>query len=183
MDSKFTLNKPIPHSYWVIPGSFLAGCYPGSTHGEEDQTRRTLKVFLEAGFTSFFDLTQPDELPSYGNILLEEASQVPILADYQRFPIPDFGLPSQSHMMKLLAALDGSMAAGKKVYLHCRGGIGRTGTAVGCWLVQHGLPGTKAVDHLAELYRESAQSRSYPRSPETDEQRQFILDWKGNGLA
>lgn len=35
------------------------------------------------------------------------------------------------------------------VYLHCWGGIGRTGTIVGCWLARNGFPG-KAALCLAE---------------------------------
>jgi hypothetical protein len=183
MDNNPPVNKPIPESYWVIPGTFLAGCYPGSTRGEEAQTRQTLKKFLGTGFNSYFDLTQPEELPSYRDILQEEASLVSMSTAYQRFPIPDFGLPSPSHMKKILAALDGSLTAGKQIYLHCRGGVGRTGTVVGCWLVQHGMPGPEALDRLVELYRNSLQSHFYPRSPETEEQVQFILDWDRNGLA
>lgn len=34
-----------------------------------------------------------------------------------------------------------ALAAGQTVYVHCYGGIGRTGTVVGCWLVRHGLSG------------------------------------------
>ena len=37
--------------------------------------------------------------------------------------------------------------------MHCWGGVGRTGTTVGCWLVRHGRSGTEA---LAELRRVAA---------------------------
>ena len=80
--------------------------------------------------------------------------------------------------MAILDAIDNALGAGRKIYLHCWGGIGRTGTAVGCWLVRHGLTGEAALARLNALYRTSAQSRYFPRSPETDAQVLFILDWK-----
>jgi protein tyrosine/serine phosphatase len=69
------------------------------------------------------------------------------------------------------------------VYVHCVGGIGRTGTVVGCWLIRHGMQPEQAFRHLAQLYKTSGQSLYNPHSPETEEQARFILDWKENGLA
>jgi protein-tyrosine phosphatase len=101
----------------------------------------------------------------------------------QRFPIPDLGLPTLDQMKDLLACLDRTLNAGKRLYLHCWGGVGRTGTVVGCWLVHKGLDGRQALKRLNELYQDAAQYRVHPRSPETEEQVQFILDWDKHGLA
>jgi protein-tyrosine phosphatase len=35
-------------------------------------------------------------------------------------------------MTTILDAIDESMTAGKPVYVHCWGGMGRTGTVIGC---------------------------------------------------
>ena len=86
-------------------------------------------------------------------------------------------------MAVLLDALDADLASGHKVYLHCWGGIGRTGTTVGCWLVRHGLTGEQALVRLNELYQTAEQSRIFPRSPETDAQVAFILGWGEDGMA
>ncbi|GIT00631.1 MAG: hypothetical protein CM1200mP26_23430 [Acidimicrobiales bacterium] len=55
-------------------------------------------------------------------------------------PIPDMGLPSggPDEMARILDNLDGALTAGGKAYVHCWGGLGRTGTVVGCWLARHG---------------------------------------------
>ena len=103
--------------------------------------------------------------------------------NYQRINIQDRGLPSRNRWQLLLDAIDTALASGRKVYLHCWGGIGRTGMTVGCWLVRHGLTGGQALIRLNELYRTSEQSRLYPQSPETDAQVKFILDWVDDGLA
>ncbi len=176
-------EKPIPESYWVIPGQFLAGEYPASTRGDEALTRRRLTGFLNAGIDTYFNLTRPGELPSYLPILEEEAHAYGLTIHYHAAAILDRGLPGPEQMSATLDAIDAALAAGQKIYLHCWGGIGRTGTTVGCWLVRHGLNGQAALDKLAELYATAEQSRIYPFSPETDEQRAFILNWSEHGLA
>jgi len=64
----------------------------------------------------------------------------------------------------------------KIVYVHCLGGIGRTGTVVGCYLVRHGLPGEEALEHLQNLRKETPDW--WFQSPESSAQKNMILDWK-----
>ena len=175
-------DKPIPESYWVIPGNFLAGGYPISSI-DEGLARESLAAFIDAGIDSFFDLTRLGELPPYLPLLQEEALHYGIPITYQRMTIQDKGLPAHEKMIVLLDALDAALASGHKIYLHCWGGIGRTGTTAGCWLVRHGLTGAQALIRLNELYQDAGQSRIFPRSPETDAQVNFILGWTENGMA
>ncbi len=175
-------DKPIPGSYWVVPGQFLAGGYPISGI-DGSAVNHNLSGFLDAGFNTFIDLTRVGELPAYQPVLKEAAARYGISVTYQRVNIQDRGLPSQKQMVTLLDTLDAALASGRKVYLHCWGGIGRTGMTVGCWLVRHGLTGGQAFIRLNELYQSSEQSRIHPQSPETDAQVKFILDWLDDGLA
>jgi hypothetical protein len=69
------------------------------------------------------------------------------------------------------------LQAGRKIYLHCWGGIGRTGTTVGCYLVRQGKSGAEALEQLAAWWRNVPKSRYFPRSPETDAQMDFVLHW------
>jgi predicted protein tyrosine phosphatase len=98
-------------------------------------------------------------------------------AQYYRFPIGDFGLPSPAQMKAILDQIDESLGAGRRIYLHCWGGIGRTGTTVGCYLVRHGLDGEQALRQLAEWWQAVPKSRIHPFSPETREQVNFVLAW------
>ena len=175
-------GTPIPESYWVMPGSFLAGGYPISTL-DDMVARECLSTFLEAGIDTFFDLTRVGELPPYLPSLQEEALRHGVTVQYNRFNIQDRGLPSHVQMTALLDAIQAALAAGHKVYLHCWGGIGRTGTTVGCWLVRQGLTGHQALNKLNELYLTAEQSHHYHQSPETQAQVKFILEWKEDGLA
>ena len=72
--------------------------------------------------------------------------------------------------------IDEALEAGTPVYVHCLGGLGRTGTVVGCWLVRHGDDDGDAVGRIAEL-RSRCRTASSP-SPETVEQRRVIEGWR-----
>jgi len=160
----------------VLAGRFLAGEYPGSF--DEEVTRRRAEAFLEAGFDAFVDLTTPDELLPYRSIFEAQARAHAMEISYKRFPIPDLGLPESGQMTAILDAIDSALADGRRVYLHCWGGVGRTGTAVGCYLVHHGLTGAQALDQLAQWWRSVPKHMHFARSPETDEQVQFIHSWQ-----
>lgn len=168
--------RPIAESYWVIPGRFLAGEYPGAA--SEAVTRQRLTAFLKAGFNTFINLTTEAELPPYERILNEEAAEYGLNVQHLRFAIGDFGVPRPSQMQTTLQAIDTALKAGRKVYLHCWGGIGRTGTTVGCYLVQHGKSGEEALHQLAEWWQTVPKSIIYRRSPETNRQMEFIRQWK-----
>src|SRR5512137_1960512 len=135
--------RPIPESYWVIPGRFLAGEYPGSW--DQERTTQRMDRFLDAGFNTFIDLTAEGELLPYGPILAERAACYNLSASHQRFSIGDFGIPSVDQMKMTLDTLDMALQESRKVYVHCWGGVGRTGTTVGCYLVRHGKTGAEAL--------------------------------------
>ncbi|HEX2995028.1 MAG TPA: hypothetical protein VHP14_09390 [Anaerolineales bacterium] len=168
-------KRPIPESYWVVPGHLLAGEHPAQF--DEEVTRRRLDALLEAGFDTFIDLTRPNETFPYHLILPEEAKASGREVVYQRFSIGDFGLPTPEQMNALLAAIEEGLHAGRKIYLHCWGGIGRTGTTVGCYLVRQGMTGAEALEQLAVWWRNVPKSRHYHRSPETPAQADFIRNW------
>nr|BAL53513.1 dual specificity protein phosphatase [uncultured Chloroflexota bacterium] len=171
-----TLNKPIENAYWVVEGHFLAGEHP--FHGSEEESHRRLQAFFEAGFEAFFDLTMPDERPSYRAKLQELASQYRRPVAYYAFPIPDFGVLSYEEMCQLLDVLEGTLQRGLRTYLHCLGGIGRTGMVVGCYLVRRGLSGAEALQELQRRWQSVPKSRFHPDSPESEAQRQFVLNFR-----
>jgi len=165
----------LPESYWVLLDKFLAGENP--VRFTVEATHQRLDALLDAGFDTYIDLTQADELPAYLTLLEEKGQAKNRLINYHHFPILDRGLPTHPQMIAILNTLDDALSNGHKVYLHCWGGVGRTGTTVGCYLVRHGMTGQQAIDQIANWWQAVPKRRFYPRSPETDEQVRYILDW------
>lgn len=169
-------RRPHPNCYWVIPGRFLAGEYPGAFRPAT--ARQRLADYLASGITYFLDLTQPhDGLEPYVEFLAEEGARLGITTEYVRMPIYDMSVPSSTHMVAILDTIDQALAAGKNVYVHCWGGIGRTGTVIGCHLVRHGYDGEQALAQLAYWWASVEKSNRSPRSPETNEQVNMVRDW------
>ena len=160
---------PLPNTYWVVPGQVLAGEYPGAPDRAESRLR--LARLIDAGVGCFLDLTQPDELPPYH-------ADLPLAIEYLRKPIADHGIPEDpQQMVEILDCLRQALSARRVVYLHCRAGIGRTGTVAGCLLVERGLAGKAALAELNRLWQGSARSAQWPLVPETDEQSEYVRSW------
>jgi protein-tyrosine phosphatase len=171
--------RPIPNSYWATP-QLLACEYPGAPTPAEAIPK--LDALLAAGIRDFYDLTEARELVPYEALLRERAAHAgldPSAIRYQRFPVRDLDLPTPDRLTEVLAALAASEAAGRRAAVHCWGGIGRTGTVVGCHLVQQcGLSGPEALAFIAREWQTVAKRDRAPRSPETDAQIAFVRGYK-----
>ncbi len=173
------MRRPLANSYWVVPGRLLAGEYPhaGSGSSGADSGPPRLERLLDAGIDVFLDLTQPGERPEYQSLL-------PAGVDYIRSPIDDGAVPAAvTQMRDIQAHLRQYLEQGRRIYVHCRAGIGRTGTVIGCYLAEQSLDGQKALRRLNELWRQSARSASWPQVPQTDIQSRFILLWPEYRIA
>ena len=172
---EWTLPKPVPGCYWVVPGRLLVGEYPGSRSRADTMDR--LRRFLAAGVTCFIDLTEPQETSSY-EALLPAATPAGRRVEYLRQPILDHGVPGDpGTMTRILVLLDDALAAGHVVYVHCRAGIGRSATVAGCWLAAQRGNADQAFEELQVLWQQAAQSRIWTRIPETEEQEEFVRRW------
>lgn len=160
---------PFPNCYWVIPGQLLAGEHPGG--GSREETQKRLKQLLDAGISCFIDLTMPDEMPPYD-------MDLPMAVEYIRKPIKDHAVPARrEHMLDIQASLDYAVRSGQPTYVHCRAGIGRTGTVIACFLIERGLSPVDALEDLNRMWQQSARAAAWPHVPETDEQTKFVLTW------
>ena len=165
--------EELVHGWWADP--VLAGEYPG--HPDPARADLKLQVLLDAGVRTFVDLTTPyDGLEPYGERVLALAEGRGLVVAHLRFPIPDMGVIDRSGYDLILQAI-GAAAPGGLVYVHCWGGIGRTGTVVGCLLVDAGATGQEALDAIEVARAHTAKARR--PSPETARQRRVIQDRAG----
>ncbi len=169
------LSRPNGNTYWVT-NNLIAGEYPTDNRGENESREKILR-YLNLGVDFFVDLTREGEKESYESILMEEASKAKMKVEYCRLPVQDFGIPTREEMSVILDTIDSATSDNKKVYVHCRGGIGRTGTAVGCYLARHGYEGEAALREVNQLFQNSGRSCESSCSPETKAQIKMVQDW------
>jgi hypothetical protein len=177
-------NDEMPNSlrvYAVIPGVLYAGEIPSSIHDGELQTK--ILALQKLGITHVFNLTEEDEKNFKGIPLRDYTASA--VAHYraankeltcQRFPIEDLNIPTFQHMQTILNAMNAAISAGGVVYVHCWGGVGRTGTVIGCFLAEMQILSVDTViPYIAFLKRNT--EIKHRNSPETEAQCQFILNW------
>ena len=169
MERRAIQIKPIDHCYWVVPGKLLAGEYPRNK--DDKSSRVKINALLGAGITNFIDLTEETEglMPYTG--LIGASS-------HQRFAIRDVSIPDSAEVTTtILDTIDDHIKKGRMVYVHCWGGVGRTGVIIGCWLARHGPGGQEALRRLRELWQQCPKS-AFRKTPETRQQEQYILNWE-----
>lgn len=171
------VERPHENCYWVLPGRLMAGEYPIAIRAEDGLIK--LSTILAAGIRHFIDLThESDPLDPYVPLfdrVVDASGPVP---GYDRFAIPDMGIPDSPDVMNaILDRLDQLLAEQRVPYVHCWGGIGRTGTVIGCWLVRQGQSGAQALETLAGHWATVAKRQRYPQSPQTAAQCEYVLHW------
>lgn len=159
------------HGYWVEPGRILAGEFPGHQHSVRT-TRRKVNLLVDQGIRTFVDLTTPhDGMAPYESHLAEVAKHRRLDLRRIEHPIPDLGTLDMSAYDGIIRSIRAATERGG-VYVHCWGGIGRTGTVVGCLLVDDGLSADDALARIADL--RSSTKKRYASSPETKDQIEII---------
>jgi protein-tyrosine phosphatase len=78
----------------------------------------------------------------------------------------DFSLPADPEQLRAVLTEAWERSAGERVEIACRGGTGRTGTALACLAVLDGVPPDEAVAFVRAGYR--------PRAVETRGQAAFV---------
>jgi hypothetical protein len=172
--TEHTIALPFIDTYWVLPGQFLAGEYPTTRNQEESQNR--LARLLKIGTRCIVDLTWPGDDAPYESLLKEVASENHIEVAHLRRPIPDLSVPTKTDLIVTLDVIDQALERLQPVYVHCLGGVGRTGTIVGCYLVRHGMEGPQALERIT-LLRKDTPGWWYP-SPESTVQLEMVKNWK-----
>jgi hypothetical protein len=156
----------------------MAGEYPRTAEKPTSQTK--FAAILRAGIRQFIDLTEATEpLEDYCELLKTEAERTGVAVQHARHPIKvkDMSTPTTAQMMAILPAIQAAYTNEVPLYVHCWCGIGRTGTVIGCLLVECGMSGDEALNVIARKWTVMAKRHYQPRSPETDAQARFVRNW------
>jgi atypical dual specificity phosphatase len=80
-------------------------------------------------------------------------------------PIIDMSIPTEDQVKRIIRIIDGSPGP---VMIHCAAGIGRTGTLIALYLVDHGMDPSEAIKLVRQKRNGSIQ---------TSAQESMIFDW------
>ncbi len=160
--------KPTGYSYRV-DDNVWAGEYP-VWEWEQGARMRQLRLFTNFGINYFLDLTENGEMPPYAPLLPDNIGRC-------SSPIPNGSVPnSVGRVVEMFRSIDKVLSANPdtKMYIHCMGGVGRTGMIVACYYIY--FKGMSAEEALAEMRRRfAAHGRSaWMTAPETQAQIDFI---------
>lgn len=162
------INRPLHQSYEVWGnGIIYAGEYPGDKNGE--LAKHKIERMHHFGIRHFIDLTEEGELRPYNHLLPSDTT-------YTRFPIVDCGAPkSVESVQRLLLRIEELKKMDGYVYVHCWGGVGRTGTIIACYLSQNWkeVDMNQTLEVLRRNFSEMPKS-AYRKTPETKDQIDFI---------
>lgn len=85
-------------------------------------------------------------------------------------PIPDMCAPGLDQAVALCRQIESFIAQGNAVAVHCRAGLGRTGTILACYLIWEGMEALDALDEARRIQ---------PNWVQSIEQAEFLEDFAG----
>ena len=153
----------------LLPGKRRLG-YSGPHWRDPVADARRLRAVH--GCTTLLLLVEDVDLDmsrAWGTVPAVEAAGIRVV----RHPIPDRGVPADPAAFR--ATLDDVSArvrAGERVVVACRGGLGRTGTAVAALLVDGGAAPDEAIARVRA---------ARPGTIEQQVQQRFVRDWRSGG--
>ena len=170
---EYGIQRPLNQSYQVSE-HLWAGEYPGDKDGKCAKDK--LNRMTQFGVRCFFDLTEEGELIPYDDMLPTDVS-------YIRFPIRDVSVPQSIEDVRKLVQTIIQKADGThgEVYVHCWGGVGRTGTIIACLIAEEMENPTleKVMGELRKRFSMMPKS-AYRQTPETKEQEHFVQQYIEN---
>ncbi len=158
------------HAFWVHPGRVLAGEYPGDA--DPRRAERKVNLLIDHGVRTFIDLTETrDPLTPYAGCVQRAAAARDLDVRYEPFPIPDMSVVPDAAYDVVTEMICEGVRRGV-VYVHCWGGVGRTGTVAGCLYVDDGMGGDAALEALRSA--RAGTRKAHRPAPENETQADVV---------
>ena len=109
------LRGPTPRSNWICPGKILCG---------DRASLQMAREICAAGVTTFVSLQQKHESAPYHDGITKHNARAKFLS----LPIADQQTTGDAQVSSMVQEILRRVASGEVIYVHCRGGHGRTGT-------------------------------------------------------
>ncbi len=136
------------------------------------------RLHLTLGISTLVTLLEAGELSLLGVPRLLEKARAEGLETLWH-PVPDFSAPrSMRETVEVVRRVLGRLAQGRGVAIHCRAGLGRTGTLAACCMAGRGWDARAAIGEVRQ---------ARPGSVQTPEQEDFVdrfaEEWAGRAVA
>jgi atypical dual specificity phosphatase len=154
-------SEPVSGFSWAIENQLAGMARPGAAR----DLSQDLAYLCDQKIDLLVSLTEqslpPDTVRAYGLRPMSIA-------------VADFTAPTLAQLDQFVAAVDDTLAAGRRVGVHCAGGLGRTGTFLAAYFIHQGMPPGVAIGHVRGLR---------PGSIETPEQESVLFDFANRERA
>ena len=127
---------------WVVEGRLAASGQPGAGSYFGGSLAQDLEILRSQGVGWIVSLT---EQPLAGDI-----TSVSDLK-FVHLPVADMTPPGQDTIDQFLETVDQAQTQGWATLVHCRAGLGRTGTLLACYLARGGLTGDEAIWQVRQM--------------------------------
>jgi len=137
------LGLVIDRGAWLEEGRLLGCAYPRREADIAGLARQGVSVLVNLHERAH----DPVRLARHG---MEEV----------HLPVTDFTPPSPAQLDRGVAVIAETLAASRRVAVHCAGGRGRTGTLLACYLVHQGLDPDAAIARVREVRPGAVETRA-----------------------